>query len=253
MSCTISMATTSDRATFVCDACRNRKRTCDKRLPACSYCSRKGMNCVYVDRPIAKKVGPPSLNGLSFDRTTASALNLFGFNQSNCFEVGNADSATYAQVQACLEYIGLRQPEIITSYFDGFHQWLPIVDPAEFHDGLNTVHASPRTVGCSLLLLAMTLIVLPDLLAQTSSVPISQKQIYLQTKMLFSQAQVQEPRSIAVIQAGLLIAAHEYVSRDIGAAYVTTCTCIAMIRLLPPSTGSLEWPNIWSSFFILHT
>ena len=38
--------------------CRVRKKGCDKQLPKCGYCSRRGLDCVYHDAPPSHEPQP---------------------------------------------------------------------------------------------------------------------------------------------------------------------------------------------------
>lgn len=143
----------------------------------------------------------------------------------------NTSLRTYAEVPDIFREIGLTPYEVTAAYFDGFHTWLPIFDPLIFAEG-SSVREGSDCDEHALAILTMSLIAIPESKLVRVLPNLGLQKRYVQAKMLFTQTQLLVPRSMLLIQAGLVICAFEYVSRNIDAAYGTVSACLSMARLM---------------------
>lgn len=158
----------SQSALWVCVTCRGRKKGCDKQLPKCGYCTRRGLACVYHDAPPSHEQEYPESRTSSMVRSdsqgwqgslsiswarrrssnspTSSALeppaSLYEFlgSVSNGGAAGGGgasgglDDLLNREVASIFQDQKLTLPELTERYFRGFHKWLPIVSPTRFHE-----------------------------------------------------------------------------------------------------------------------
>ena len=166
--------TAGERAFHVCTTCRARKKACNKNLPYCGYCSKRGINCSYdvddgsspdnnVDagmpfllfsvplqdwkqysRGKVSRVFPEQLTPLSEDSPSNGRHAL--------------DTMLNSHVNRILQDVGLSLNEISEQYFRGFHKWLPIICPSLFEGILSQYIIPPADF--SVLALAICLVAL---------------------------------------------------------------------------------------------
>lgn len=270
----------TDRAAYVCDVCRKRKRTCDKRLPKCTYCWKNGRSCVYIDPAVDRQSSnndKPNSRAL-LGRTSASSVEysnashaqeiallistqLSSISNQPCgTELFAAECVIFAQVCHYIDSSGRCADEVATAYFESLHRWLPVVESNSFKQRLASRHNAPLPIDFSLLLLAMSLATLENPLASTAPKLMGSHTLYFAVKTLFMQTQILVPQSPKVVQAGLIIAAFEYACRNVEAAYVTLRTCYAIARTCElderkteenEGGGTSEFKILWASIMIL--
>ncbi|CAM1505815.1 Fc.00g114520.m01.CDS01 [Cosmosporella sp. VM-42] len=190
----------------VCVTCKARKKRCDKVLPSCGYCVRKGLGCGYQKRRRDHSVG-----GIDNSR---SALPPLVSSHTIPSEPATLDLNVFLHVQGLIRETGQFVDDVTTRYFQGFHQYLPVVPRTRFHKNLITLGAAP-SAGYSVLLLSLCLIISSSKLRRptrraTNTLPIDTRSLHLATKSLFAQLQGLVPPSVPLIQAGILLAVYEY-------------------------------------------
>ncbi len=191
----------ANRALWVCDTCRLRKKGCDKQLPKCGYCAKRNLFCVYHDVPPSDKTDSSDpraslLSGESSGRNTSSSPSASASasassaartdtQQSSIYEmlsVGGGGSTHLEEllnreVTRVFQTGRLSLLDIAQRFFKGFHKWLPVVSPGRFHQVAAQATASSGSNGAgagagagtpstppadfSLLVLAMCLVTLP--------------------------------------------------------------------------------------------
>jgi hypothetical protein len=234
------------QAQNVCYACNSRKKACDKALPTCSFCAKRGLLCRYditaLDRR-GRRVYNPGRNFVALHsedpdpKTVAcqvgreskpSLLSIL------CDAGQSLDESVHEQVQQVIRLVGIPRDDISKRYFQTFHQWLPIVSPDLFHDAecrYSEGGSSAPPAEFSILRLAMYLIVTLSTLEANAPSP-SRESLYTSVKLLFSRVQVAVRASLPLVQALLIIAMCEYAGARGEAAYVSIATCTGLARLL---------------------
>lgn len=225
-------------ATTACTVCKSRKKGCDKRLPVCGYCHQRNLNCSYTaptdkdgleaqqwsknshtfgDRPYLE-------HETSFSTTTTSTGESFG------------TPVSYADPTArILQMLATTRGPLTTirdGFFQGTHRWLPIIAPWRMSDAALNFERSHVKLDTVVLLLAMSLCTQQGP-ADTGPSPREPSQTeYLTAKASFAQAQADLTATVPLLQAGILIATHEFGRQLVQPAYVTIQTCHGIRELL---------------------
>ncbi|KAI1736051.1 hypothetical protein F4680DRAFT_271019 [Xylaria scruposa] len=253
-------------AAQVCVICRARKKKCNKVLPSCSSCSRKGLNCQYpgpsTRSPICVyQASRPRPLPIERRQRTGDALAVSSdvfLARSVPFELAVSEASIYAEVNRLIRSTGRFLDDVSASYFQSIHHYLPFISRVRFQRDLVTVGAVP-SAGFSLLLLSMCLATLrtkPD----APTVPLAggtrkadRTAFHLATRSLYSQVQTLFPPSLSLIQAGLLLSLHEYGYGRPDDALVSIAGCARMAyaarihrgsSYLPRSPKPTDDPNI---------
>jgi hypothetical protein len=145
------------------------------------------------------------------------------------------------QVRHILSLLDLTAEKVSDRYFRTSHQWHPIIPRKLFDErALNTPPGGIHTPDIAVLILAMCLITPVQKLGSTSqALPLSRESLYTTTKSVFAQAQAALCSSMPLVQAMFLVASCEYASGRPEAAYISTCTCSGLARVLGIQKGSL--------------
>lgn len=202
----------------VCGTCKARKKGCDKNLPGCGYCARRGLVCRYDE---------PAVIGWRVPSATSS----WGFSASSVFgsllTVGvetTLNSVIHMEVCLVLQSSSMSLDTITKRYFEGIHKWLPVVSPALLHEAIANAHLAIPASDFSLLLFTICLITLNSPVGDLGQSSVSES-LYITAKTLFAQVQAVFCASTRLAQAGLLITAYEYASGRLEAAYITIGIC----------------------------
>ncbi|KAK5996390.1 Transcription factor BOA15 [Cladobotryum mycophilum] len=239
----------AERALRVCATCKARKKGCDKKLPTCTYCSRRNLICVYQDSPSSDNGDKSESNTPALlSSLTASARSPAGSINSSLGGPGSEylsalfdplaaggptrlEDGINLQVSRIFQMGRLSVEEIRKQFFEGFHKWLPIISPARFTDMAAQASDGTPPARFSLVLLAMCLVTLRPV-SDTSKDGIRPESLYMTVKLLFAQLQSAVCASTALIQAGLIISAYEYACERLDAAYISIGTCVRMAHTL---------------------
>jgi hypothetical protein len=232
------------RAPNVCQSCKLRKKTCDKALPACAFCSSHHLPCNYDIStskgkrkyypgkyfvPLRSPSPPKRPNPLE-----QKDLQHIAFpNSSLLIFPQTVDTLLNELAQHFLELTKLTCDGIIDQYFQTTHKWLPVLscDSLRLEASLYQEGSLPPA-DFSVLLLAMLLSILPTLDPALRPAHAVQERLYTSTKSAFCQAQASICTSLRLVQAMLLIALREYTCVRPDAAYVSVITCTGLIRVL---------------------
>jgi len=248
------------RATLVCNTCKTRKKGCDKSLPTCGYCSKRSLPCCYTSIRPTLITGPNGSAKHAWDsqalaRTRNSSLCL---ESSNILEAASlqptplsidlfyaSDSTTFCEalssyVSYVLKFFNMQVAALCHSFFNGIHQWLPIISPGRFMN--RTIQSSEDVLNAedSVLLLAIRLVIMRPSLDTSIKSPKGLDNHYLTVKSCFAKAQAIFPTTLPLVQAGILIATYEYASRRPETAYISIETCVTMANLLGLNRTQLQ-------------
>lgn len=245
----------SERAPRVCNACKARKKGCDKQLPSCGYCRKKGLFCSY-DEPPASGSGsvvipawfpcvpaPVSTHYESSVYTPSSNSTVTPDSGLEQLSVGSEPrslaAAVHLQVWRLLQLTELSVSEIRERYFRDFHRWLPVIDPEHFEEcTAKLTDGDQAPFDVSVLLIAMAMMVFNPPYAGSGKY-VDAERLFLAVKTLFAQAEAALTVSTRLVQAGLLISAYQYACGRPEAAYITVGTCARMAALLGLDKSSL--------------
>lgn len=233
----------------VCVPCRNRKKRCDKKLPACGPCRKRNLICSFEDPVDSESLTRPQgwryIQGPSGCLEISHGYNFetnYGFQRTPTADRGSGSLESKdevslgedlkVQILRAIGITGRSALQIRDDYFQGIHRWLPIVAPWRMSAAKLNLERKVLDIDSLILLLAMSVYTQP---------PPSDKRLrrnlwgsseYLTTKLFFAQAQGMLTASLPLIQAGILIATYELGARQPQIAFMTIRTCTGMCDLL---------------------
>lgn len=238
---------TPDRlARTSCFSCRRSKRRCDKTLPVCQLCSRRGLRCSYPQRRGQRSPSPSdSSRGTgSIIIGPASADSATGSQFGQVLRISSSFATTSAIKflapdlfrEACLEVsrLDLDIPDDVTlqlgdsqqirdttaQFFQLTRSWMPIVNrKRHLATALNPLAPSRRPTA--LLALCMKLCCLPVLDDEGEG----KSSLYRLAKSFYSEVEGTESLSVQVLQAAVCIALFEIGNAIYPAAYLTVGAC----------------------------
>lgn len=219
-----------ERALRVCTTCKSRKKSCDKALPRCGYCTQRGLLCLYED---ASGSTPPT--GKS--PWVTGAATLFSLPSKSFLHCSPSDPplaldcALHLQVLHVFHLTEQSFSTVCDQYFRNFHLWLPVISPNILYETNSTHQDGYPPVDFSLLVLAMYLVTLQPADDNAHQI-VSPQDLYLELKMLMARAQATIYASTRLIQTGLLLASFEYACGKPHAAYVSIGTCAGMASIV---------------------
>ncbi|KAK9366994.1 hypothetical protein V1509DRAFT_201313 [Lipomyces kononenkoae] len=236
------------RAPRVCAACKARKKACDKQLPACGRCARRGLTCRYdtltgtgpveMDSPWTVYTAP-DVNVARYNPCVASTVwsppphqsNLL-FRSPSSTDRTSLDNMLEQRIHRLLLHSSLSVDVITERYFRSVHKYLPVVSPYLLDAATSQFKRATPRADFSLLLLCMGLLVVRPSVATTQvDESTSIELLYRTVKTIFGHVQAVICASTSLVQAALLICAYEYVSGQ-DAAYITIGTCARMAHTL---------------------
>lgn len=256
-------STSIAKALYVCSICRTKKKACDKQLPRCGYCTKRGLQCAYhavidkdlpddhADRPFVLFFAKTQH---AHARTTPKSVNDNTLNNAP----QSLDAAMHSQVTLVFESLRVSFRTICEQYLHGFNQWLPVVCPSTFLK-MQSIYIILPADWSVLLLTSCLLVMRPPVPLSKDHSPSSMESFFVFVKMLFTQTQAELSASIALAQAGTLLAAYEYACARPDAAYVSLNTCVGMMQTLGfdrPSdeldgTKQLGNPEAWNVWWCI--
>ncbi|KAI8633679.1 hypothetical protein F5Y19DRAFT_470921 [Xylariaceae sp. FL1651] len=219
---------------LACLNCKHRKKKCDKELPLCGYCVRKGLLCSYQNNPRSNNHAYATVGGaLEASRRTSSsssppAVHVFIPSAADAIPAEvQAETSLYLQVNRTVRSTGQFVDDITARYFQGIHRFMPVVSRARFHRSLITLGSAPAA-DFSVLLLSICLITYDPSAATIRTGGIDRHSILVSARSLFAQLQVVASPSVHLIQAGLLLALYEYAHGKPEAAFASIANCARM-------------------------
>lgn len=235
------------RAQQVCLTCKARKKTCDKTIPACDFCTTRKLVCRY---PTAPSKARYTENGAGKNFTVLTLpcsteyqnvedfepLTIPIFQSSPFSPLSTAkgspsvDESVHRRVHQILERAHFTLDDISERYFGTTsHVWLPIIAPSLFYQRASNYRGDVPSADFSVLVF-MCFVTIFD--PRSTDSHLSQDFLYTTSKSLFMQAQTAHCASIPLIQAACIITAYEYACFRPEAAYISLGTCINMARVL---------------------
>ncbi|KAF4444198.1 hypothetical protein FACUT_779 [Fusarium acutatum] len=243
------------RAPRVCRICKIKKKACGKELPICSYCFKRGFDCVYENDsdapPISDNAGeifkPWSLTLFPMSISTATLDRTMAYHMHYLYKV-----------------VGRSPFQAGQRFLDNFQRWLPIIAPRRLHEHIELSEQGLPGADVSVLLLAICLVTLrsgrdlDDPLLHHSAVHVTVKTLYAQVQAIMH-------TSIALVQTGVILSAYEYATGQIDLAFISIAACIRMTQVVGVDTtyeklgavqeetrlqATSEW-NLWWSIIVL--
>lgn len=240
----------TSKALHSCFLCRRGKRRCDKNLPSCQLCTRKGWKCTYPQRrgqrsssppcssERAESVNdstwvitrpPPTNNGILTGHQTASpSISSFAVNIAISFLAPDL----FRELSLEIPRTNLDIPEDVTFNLGDRRRlretalqffnitWMPIISRKRYFNAvLNPL--SPVRRPTSLLALCMKLCCLEV----RDYGDAERTSLYRLTKKFYSEVESTEGLCIQVLQAGILIAIFEIGDAIYPAAFLTVGAC----------------------------
>ncbi|KAH7084124.1 hypothetical protein FB567DRAFT_75897 [Paraphoma chrysanthemicola] len=254
----------------VCATCKKRKKRCDKRIPRCSYCAQRDIDCSYEygTRPTSytSSITTPGSGSESAGEVAAlgdsrvlSEERPHGYDRPPLvppvqpFPLAPILDPTYFHTTSALAIFriidesGRSIEDISLLYFNGIHLWIPFFCPGRFRKDVLCYHSQP-TAEFSLLLLCMCLLTQGS--APKPGRSTDHAMLYFYAKSFLAQLLAVLPTSIQLIQAGLFISMYEYATLKSDQALMTIDTCIRIayelgIHKKPECPGWNEGWNTW--------
>ncbi|PNP51028.1 hypothetical protein THARTR1_08256 [Trichoderma harzianum] len=251
----------SSIARISCFSCRHNKRRCDKTLPACQLCIRRGVDCCYPKRRAQKYVVLPEEDGTTEDSITGrhdalvnrvadsdrssdweqqSPLETSGATASAIQSFGTATAIQFIAPtlfrEAHLEIprINITVPRHVTALTGEIEQiraisatffsQVVIWTPVIFRKNFFNIALnplSPRRTEGILLSLCMKLYCTPT----TQDEPDGRTALYKATKQFYCEVEAAGILSICILQSAILIAVYEIGHAIYPAAYLTVGAC----------------------------
>lgn len=244
-----SRSGTADLARVSCFHCRNSKRRCDKTLPACALCCRRGVECRYPRRRGQRSASPQDISNLQDEATSAGsapALVQAGpttpSTPSTAFAVSTAirflapDLFGELRLQIPrLEWdvpadvafqLGDQQQihDVTVTFLRMTRPWMPVVSGKRHLAAVLSPLLTPLRRPRALLALCMKLCCLS---VEDRSRNGERHPLYLLVKQFYAEVERVEEPCLEVMQAALFIAVFEMGDAIYPAAYLTVG---AMIR-----------------------
>lgn len=236
-----------------CFPCRHSKRRCDKSLPSCRLCSRKGVECCYPKRRAQKYVVLPESHETANvgDDSSASRAARSDRSIESPFEASYATPTTiqsfctataiqfiapriFREAHLEIPRVNIAIPSDVAAHTGEFEQirdisaaffsqaviWTPVIFRKNFFNiALNPL--SPRRTEGILLSLCMKLYCTPA----TQDDRDGKTALYKATKEFYSQVEATGIMSVCIMQSAILIAIYEIGHAIYPAAYLTVGAC----------------------------
>lgn len=246
----------TERAHFVCLTCSSRKKACDKALPACGPCVKRGLSCKYDHSGKKEKSSRAYNPGKHFVASDAwstpssqgSAAHSSPDTVSSSASISQSiHDSLNQQVQDVMNFTNLTADDISQRYFQSFHRLYPIISP-ELFQRVASKYAQGGNVApsteYSILILAMFLaITLPGHHRHSAFSLTGQEQLYVRIKSLLAQVQAAISPSLAFVQVMFIVTIWEYTRARPEAAYSSINTCASLARILGVGNELLEQPG----------
>lgn len=255
----IKMAET-ERAQFVCLTCSSRKKACDKALPACGSCVKRGLTCKYDasrKKEKSSRAYNPGKHFVAFDTWSSQSSQGSAEHSSSASSPDTVHSSASMlrsihdslnqQVQDVMSFTNLTADDISQRYFQSFHGLYPIISPELFQQLASPYahrsNVAPPTDYLILILAMFLAITMPGHQRHSAFSLTGQEQLYIRIKSLFAQVQAAISPSLAFVQVMFIITIWEYTRARPEAAYSSISTCASLARILGVGNELLEQPD----------
>jgi hypothetical protein len=235
-------------ASASCFSCRRSKRRCDKNLPTCQLCNRKGLKCSYPHRRGQRSDSPPrSVHGSeSYTNSNLAHAGPMVVHSSGGFQIQPDSSTSSFAVTAAISFLApdlfreaqLEIPRLELGIPDevAFHlgdnqqvlettskffqmTWMPIVNRKR-HLAAVLNPLSPSRCPTVLLALCIKLCCLP-----VHDESPERTALYRLVKRFYSEVEGTRELCVQVLQAAIFIAVFEIGGATYPAAYLTVGAC----------------------------
>lgn len=258
--------TDTKRASNVCHACKLRKKTCDKALPTCTFCKKRRLVCDYhnsAPKSRSERAYNPGKHFVAIhtpNEHLASPQNVAA-SRDVCFREGRQRRDSFIShhphpyypqqsreegfgqlADDLIEASELSRDDVLDRYFDVFHKWLPVIAPASFRQEVLLCRKDGRLppADVAALLLAM-LLSIRSFVGPSQRLPrASQDLICTTIKSVINQARALGQVTLHHVQAGLLVALHEYACLRSEAACATVRTCSDLAHAIDPKQAPMS-------------
>ncbi|KAF5530277.1 hypothetical protein FNAPI_13605 [Fusarium napiforme] len=247
--------TSLQRAPRVCRICKAKKKACGKELPTCSYCFKRGLDCIYENEsdspPISDNTGeifkPWSLTLFPMAVSTATLGRTMAYHMHYLYKV-----------------VGQSPLQAGKRFLENFQRWLPIIAPRHLHEHIELSEQGLPGADVSVLLLAICLVTLRSG-GELDDPFLHPSAVHVTVKTLYAQVQAITHASIPLVRAGVVLSAYEYASGQIDSAYISITVCIRMAQVAGIDAAheklgavqeetrlqaTSEW-NLWWSIIVL--
>ncbi|KAF5530776.1 transcriptional regulatory moc3 [Fusarium mexicanum] len=247
--------TSPQRAPRVCRICKAKKKACGKELPTCSYCFKRGFDCVYDNDS-----DTPPINDNAEEIFKPWSLTLFPM----AISATTLDRTMAYHMHYLYKVVGQSPAQAGKRFLDNFQRWLPTIAPRRLHEHIELSEQGLPGADVSVLLLSICLVTLrsggdlEDPLLQPSAVHVTVKTLHAQVQAIMH-------ASIPLVQAGVILSAYEYATGQIDSAYISIAACIRMAQFVSVDVAyerldavqeekrlqaTSEW-NLWWSIIVL--
>lgn len=267
-----------------CFPCRHSKRRCDKSLPACQLCIRKGVECSYPTRRAQKYIVLPQSSETSQtavptrDNSTTSGITRssesISLEREGSLEVPTDIVQSFATATAIqfiaprifrdahleIPRVNIAIPKDVAAHVGDLGQirdiyatfssqaviWTPVIFRKNFFNiALNPL--SPRRIEGVLMCLCMKLNCTPAPSYQDDG----KRTLYRIVKEFYAEVEATGTMSICILQSALLIAVYETGNAIYPAAYMTVGSCarygiaLGLDKLMVSLTGEGNFGKPW--------
>lgn len=240
----------TSQALTSCFSCRHSKRRCDKNLPTCQLCTRKGLKCSYPRRRGQRSaLSPRSIHGSEFSgesNTADSGPILAHSSTGSQFQSPSSSTSSFAvttaisflapglfrEAQLEIPRLDLGVPDEIAFHLGDSQQvretaskffriiWMPIVSRKRYLAVvLNPLSPSRRPTTLLALCIKLCCMSVHD------DEDLERTSLYHLVKKFFSEVECTHVLCVQVLQAAILIAIFEIGDAIYPAAYLTVGAC----------------------------
>ena len=229
----------------VCQACKARKKACDKILPKCGSCSARRQSCRYeIYSSTANRraynpgrdfvVLPVPPEATVAIRPNSTAIQIAQLGELPMPYSSMVGDSVFQHTERIMDALDVSVNELGERYFHRFSDWLPVLSPSTYYDWSSRSSLTTLDDDVCILILSMCLLLSFSELTAPKKISTftSTRSLYVSVKSLFSRVQLGVSASLPLLRAGLLLAECELACGCPRVAYVTTASCAAMARVL---------------------
>ncbi|EWY82097.1 hypothetical protein FOYG_14218 [Fusarium oxysporum NRRL 32931] len=223
----MSIMTSPQRAPRVCRICKAKKKACGKELPTCSYCFKRGFDCVYENESDT----PPISDNVA-EVFKPWSLTLFPMSISNT----TLDRMMAYHLHYLYRVVGQSPLQAGKRFLDNFQRWLPVIAPRRLDEHIELSKRGLVGADVSILLLSICLVTLRSG-GDLADPLVHHAAVHTTVKTLYAQVQAMMHASASLVQAGIILSAYEYASGQIDSAFISIAACIRMAQVVGVDTA----------------
>jgi hypothetical protein len=210
------------RAPRVCRICKIKKKACGKELPVCSYCFKRGFDCVYENES-----DTPKHSDSGGEVFKPWSLTLFPMSISTA----TLDKTMSYHMHYLYKVVGQSPLEAGKRFLENFQRWLPIIAPRRLHELIELSERGLPGADVSVLLLSICLVTMRSG-GDLAGPFVHHTAVHVAVKTLYAQVQASMHANTALVRAGVIISAYEYASGQIDSASISIAACIRMAQVI---------------------